>query len=150
LSEPITPSLNSTSFFCILDQTSSHTDISYGFTKILILPPLSYTKKYYKEKYELILLTWGNNEYQLDKINCSKISKYFKELLITQKLKYELDIDYKNSIFIDDNPRDLRGLVNNNSYRVIRLCRGKYMNYDKELILNNVNSLKEIMEKGLI
>ena len=106
--------------------------------------------EYYKEKYELILLTWGNNEYQLDKINCSKISKYFKELLITQKLKYELDIDYKNSIFIDDNPRDLRGLMNNDSFKIIRLSRGKYMNYDKELVLSNVNSLKEIIEKGLI
>ena len=106
--------------------------------------------EYYKEKYELIMLTWGNNEYQLDKINCSNISKYFDEMIITQKYKYELDIDYKNSIFIDDNPRDLKGLMNNNSYKIIRLCRGKYMNYEKELVLNNVNSLKDIIEKGLI
>lgn len=106
--------------------------------------------EYYKNKYELIMLTWGNNEYQLDKINCASISKYFKELIITQKFKYELDIDYKNSIFIDDNPRDLKGLMNNNSYKIIRLCRGKYMNYEKELVLNNVNSLKDIIEKGLI
>ena len=106
--------------------------------------------EYYKEKYELIMLTFGNNEYQLDKINCSNISKYFKELIITSEYKYVLDIDYKNSIFIDDNPRDLKGLMNNNPYLIIRLCRGKYKTFEKELVLNNVNSLKEIIEKGLI
>ena len=106
--------------------------------------------EYYKEKYELIMLTFGNNEYQLDKINCSNISKYFKELIITSEYKYVLDIDYKNSIFIDDNPRDLKGLMNNNPYLIIRLCRGKYKTFEKELVLNKVNSLKEIIEKGLI
>ena len=65
------------------------------------------------------MLTWGNNEYQLDKINCANITKYFYELIITKEYKFELDIDYKNSIFIDDNPRDLKGLKNNNSYKVI-------------------------------
>ena len=106
--------------------------------------------EYYKNKYDLRLLTWGNNEYQLDKTNCSNISKYFNEIIITQKYKYELDIDYKNSIFIDDNPRDLKGLMNNNSYQIIRLCRGKYKNFEKELEVISVNSLKEIIEKGLI
>ena len=105
---------------------------------------------YYKDKYQLIMLTWGNNEYQLDKINCANITKYFNELIITKEYKYQLDIDYKNSIFIDDNPRDLKGLMNNNSFKVIRLCRGKYMNYEKELEIISVNSLKEIIEKGLI
>lgn len=106
--------------------------------------------EYYKDKYELIMLTFGNNEYQLDKIGCAGISKYFKELIITNEYKYELDIDYKNSIFIDDNPRDLKGLMNNKPYKIIRLCRGKYKKFEKELVLNNVNSLKEIIEKGLI
>ena len=106
--------------------------------------------EYCKDKYDLRLLTWGNNEYQLEKIGCAKISKYFKELIITQKYKFDIEIDYKNSIFLDDNPRDLKGLMNNNSYLVIRLCRGKYKNYEKELEVISVNSLKEIIEKGLI
>jgi hypothetical protein len=58
------------------------------------------------------MLTWGNNEYQLEKIGCAKISKYFNELIITQKYKFDIEIDYKNSIFLDDNPRDLKGLMN--------------------------------------
>ena len=40
--------------------------------------------------------------------------------------------------------------MNKNSYKVIRLCRGKYKNYEKELEVISVNSLKEIIEKGLI
>ena len=106
--------------------------------------------EYCKDKYDLRLLTWGNNEYQLEKIGCAKISKYFNELIITQKYKFDIEIDYKNSIFLDDNPRDLKGLMNKNSYLVIRLCRGKYKNYEKELEVISVNSLKEIIEKGLI
>lgn len=106
--------------------------------------------EYYKDKFELRLLTWGNNEYQLEKIGCAKISKYFNELIITQKYKFDIEIDYKNSIFLDDNPRDLKGLMNKKSYKVIRLCRGKYKNYEKELEVISVNSLKEIIEKGLI
>lgn len=106
--------------------------------------------EYYKDKYDLILLTYGNNDYQLDKINYSKIKKYFNDIIITQKNKNLLDIDYNNSIFIDDNPKELKGLLNNNCYNIIRLCRGKYKDNEKELILNNVNSLKEIIEKGLI
>ena len=106
--------------------------------------------EYYKNKYDLRLLTWGNNEYQLEKISCAKISKYSKELVITQKYKFNIEIDYKKSIFIDDNPRDLKGLMNKKSYKVIRLCRGKYKNFEKELEVISVNSLKEIIEKGLI
>ena len=105
---------------------------------------------YYKDKYELILLTYGNNDYQLDKINCTNIKEYFKEIIITQKNKNILDIDYNNSTFIDDNPKELKGLLNNNSYKVIRLCRGKYKDIEKELDVLSVNSLKEIIEKGLI
>ena len=93
--------------------------------------------EYYKDKYELRLLTWGNNEYQLEKIGCAKISKYFNELIITQKYKFDIEIDYKNSIFLDDNPRDLKGLMNKKSYKVIRLCRGKYKNYEKEKSCNS-------------
>ena len=38
--------------------------------------------------------------------------------------------------------------MNKKSYKVIRLCRGKYKNYEKELKVISVNSLHEIIEKG--
>lgn len=98
-----------------------------------------------KNKYELILLTYGNNDYQLDKIKSTKIMKYFKNIIITQNNKNELDIDYTNSIFIDDNPDVLRGLMNKNCYKIIRLKRGKYKDINLEEI-NTFDNLRSIYE----
>lgn len=62
---------------------------------------------------KLIILTYvadGNQEYQLQKIMGSGIAKYFEQIIITTKYKFELDLNYENGIFIDDDPRDLNGL----------------------------------------
>ena len=41
----------------------------------------------------------------------------------TEELKYNLDIDYSNGIFIDDKPQDLIGLYSRHPKKVIRLRR---------------------------
>lgn len=73
---------------------------------------------------KLIILTYvadGNQEYQLQKIMGSGIAKYFEQIIITTKYKFELDLNYENGIFIDDDPRDLNGLYEKNPIKVIRI-----------------------------
>ena len=75
------------------------------------------------EGYELYLLTYGDGEFQKLKINASNLSKYFKEIIITEKDKSKLDIDYENSIFIDNNPFEIEKFNNSNGKILIRIRR---------------------------
>ena len=87
---------------------------------------------------KVILLTFlpkANQEYQLEKITGSGLAKYFDTLIFTSELKYTLDLNYEKGIFIDDNPRDLKGLNIMNPKRLIRIKRleNKYSAIDMEL-----------------
>lgn len=118
---------------------------------------IPFLEKYYK-KYELILLTLGNKEYQEKKINSSNLKKYFKDIIITDKDKSKLNIDYTNGIFIDNNPNELKKFYNSNATYLIRIKRNedKYskLNLDIKNIpefnsfkdLDNSNYLKKIGE----
>lgn len=75
------------------------------------------------ERYELYLLTYGDGEFQKLKINASNLSKYFKDIIITEKDKSKLDIDYENSIFIDNNPIEVERFYNSNARNIIRIRR---------------------------
>ena len=74
----------------------------------------------YKLKYNIYLLTFGDYNYQLKKIKSCKIENYFKKIIITQD-KTKENIDYKNSIFIDNNPYDLNKLRLNGATKLIRI-----------------------------
>ena len=118
---------------------------------------IPFLEKYHK-KYELILLTLGNKEYQEKKINSSNIKKYFKNIIITNKDKSKLNIDYINGIFIDNNPNELKKFYNSKAINLIRIKRNedKYskLNLDIENIpefnnfedLDNSNYLNKIGE----
>ena len=83
-----------------------------------------FLEKLKEQKQTINLLTYipnSNQEYQLQKINGSGLSKYFDSIIITSKLKYTLEINYENAIFIDDSPRDLEGLNSMNPLRLIRI-----------------------------
>ena len=100
------------------------------------------------EKYQdknLILLTHGDYDYQLFKIRESKIVKYFKEIKITDNYKGLLKLDYQNSIFIDDNPKEIESLLKNpiKPLKIIRIKRGKYKDLEQFLDLT-VTSLSDI------
>lgn len=106
--------------------------------------------KYLKEKqYKLFLLTRGNLDIQKMKIANSKIENYFEEIIITLKHKGDLNIDYSNSIFIDDNYNELESILLNNPLKVIYLVRkdAKYINNVNGIL---VTSLKEIIDKNII
>lgn len=102
-----------------------------------------------KEKgHKLYMLTYSKHslEYQAIKIAGSKLSGYFDTLYITSVPKYNLDIDYENGIFIDDNPTDLLGLYSKNAKQVIRLRRkdNKYSVEDLDQNIQEYFSLNEI------
>lgn len=103
-----------------------------------------------KEKgHKLYMLTYSKHslEYQSIKIAGSKLSDYFNTLYITSVPKYNLDIDYENGIFIDDNPTDLLGLYSKKAKQVIRLRRKDNKHSIKDIKQNNIQeyfSLNEI------
>lgn len=107
--------------------------------------------KYLKLKgHKLYTITWGEKEYQEEKIKISKIDKYFDEIIFAETLKYELDnVDYSNGIFIDDSIRDLEGIYNKNAKQVFRIKRKNGKNSDQKLNIKEIlefNSLKELQE----
>lgn len=99
------------------------------------------------KKHKLYILTWGDKEFQKEKIQASGLYKYFDEIIYAEQLKYMLDIDYENGIFIDDSIRDLKGLYNKNAKKVFRIKRKNGKNSEKELNIKEIlefNSLKEL------
>lgn len=73
--------------------------------------------------YELYLLTYGDKEFQSNKIDSSNITNYFKDIIITNKNKSELNLDYNNSIFIDNSPYVIDLLNNCSTKKLIRIKR---------------------------
>ncbi len=91
-------------------------------------------------KYEIILLSYGNKKYQKKKIQLSHITKYFDDIIITDKSKLNLEnVDYENGVFIENNPYQIDDLYNANSKNVIRIRR----NGDKYFYIDTKNSIKE-------
>lgn len=109
---------------------------------------IPFLKKLKEKGNKLYMLTYSKHslEYQSIKIAGSKLSDYFDTLYITTVPKYNLDIDYENGIFIDDNPTDLLGLYSKNAKQVIRLRRkeNKYSIKDLDKNIQEYSSLSEI------
>ena len=107
---------------------------------------LNYLKS---KKHKLYIITWGEKEFQKEKLKASKLYNFFDEIIYAEQLKYTLDIDYKNGIFIDDSIRDIEGLYHQNAKQIFRIKRKNGKNSDKELKINGIlefNSLKELQE----
>lgn len=106
--------------------------------------------KYLKSKnHKIHILTWGDKEFQKEKILASKLCYYFDGIIYAEKLKYTLDLDYKNGIFVDDCIRDLKGLYTANAKQVFRIKRKNGKDSLKELNIKEIlefNSLKELQE----
>lgn len=100
----------------------------------------------YSHTHNLILLTLGSRQYQLKKINNTNISKYFKEIIITNNDKSKLNIDYQNGIFIDNNPIEIEKFHNSKAKHLIRIKRNtdKYSKLD--LNINNIPEYKNFNE----
>lgn len=101
-----------------------------------------------RKKNKLFLLSYSNRntKYQTAKILGSGLVDYFDGLYITSIPKYELDIDYSNGIFIDDNPEDLKGLYSKNPQKLIRLRRKdtKYSGKDLDFTIEEYSNFDEL------
>ena len=112
---------------------------SYVFEDVI-----PFLEKY--KNYNLILLTLGDVDYQNRKINGSRLSKYFQDIIITDVDKSQLGINYKDNLFIDNSPKELIKFQNR-SGKVIRIRRieDKYSVID----LDNVLEYKSFFELKL-
>ena len=106
---------------------------------------IPFLEKYY-QKYELILLTLGNKIYQKKKIDSTNINKYFKDIIITDKDKSKLNINYKEGLFIDNNPNELKKFYNSKALYLIRIKRDtdKYSKYD--INIKDIQEFKDFNE----
>ncbi len=105
------------------------------------------------DKYEMYILTYGSTKQQQKKIQTSKIEKYFKDIIVATKNKANLkEIDYKNGIFIDNNPSEIAGFLNAKAQNVIRIRRStdKYSSQDSPQAIKEYASFEELVEKELL
>lgn len=116
------------------------------YTKDLVYPDVvPFLEKYYP-KYELILLTLGNIEHQQKKIKVSELEKYFKEIIIAEKDKSKINIDYTKGIFIDNNPQELERFYNSKARYLIRIKRDIDKYSKIPLNVNNIPEFKDFDE----
>ncbi len=97
-----------------------------------------------------ILYTYGDLDYQNKKIENSGILKYFDEVIITDEDKTKIDLDYANGIFIDDNPKVIKKLLDKGVMKIYRVLRNN--NIHSEEKLNNkcvveIHNMKEIKDE---
>ena len=90
-------------------------------SKYLYDDVIDFLEKNY-QKYDLYILTYGEKNYQQKKIDCCNIRHYFKDIIITSD-KGKENIDYQNSWFIDNNPKELEILSKAGASKIIRIKR---------------------------
>ena len=86
---------------------------------------LEFLKRLKSSNKEVCILTYvaqkENLRQQALKLAGSGVLPYVTEVYNTTRYKFDLELDYKNGIFIDDSPRDLEGLYNSGSRNLIRI-----------------------------
>lgn len=104
------------------------------------------------QDYQVNILTSSpkrDTEFQMRKMLGSGLFDFVDNIIICSKPKGELKLDYKNAIFVDDNPSQLSSLFNAgvNENRMFRVKRdgAKYSNLEiVEFSPTEISSLKEI------
>ena len=124
-----------------------------GNTKNYLYPDtVSFLEYLKKINYDVIILTKGNIDYQKEKILNAKLDSLYNKLMVTMKHKGELKLDYENSIFIDDNPKEILSILKKNPKMIIRIQREKSLYsevcIEKEII--SFKSLKKIIESNIL
>ena len=133
-------SFNSTvdNFLSLGEKFSIKYDIDYEILKSTILnvivkngkkyvfpDALEFLKKLKEKNEPVCILTYVSQSKNLHqqslKLLGSGILEYVTEVYSTTRLKYTLELDYKNNTFIDDSPRDIEGLFNSGATKIIRV-----------------------------
>ena len=68
------------------------------------IPFLEYLKS---KGYPVIILSRGNYDFQTNKILSCNIDLYFDDIIVTLNHKGELNLDYANSVFLDDREEEI-------------------------------------------
>ena len=94
-----------------------------------------------------ILYTYGDIDYQNKKIDNCGILEYFDEIIITDDIKTNIKLDYKNGIFIDDNTKVIKDLLDKGVNKIYRIKRSNNIHSDE--VLNDdriieIYSMKDI------
>ena len=86
---------------------------------------LEFLKKLKSSNEEVCILTYvaqkENLRQQALKLAGSGVLPYVTEVYNTTRYKFDLELDYKNEIFIDDSPRDIEGLYKAGARNLIRI-----------------------------
>lgn len=102
--------------------------------------------------YELNILTYGDKEFQKMKVQSTNLSKYLKEIIITDEDKSKLNLDYKHSIFIDNSPIEVEKFYEAGAKKIIRIRRSidKYSKIDSNILglieCEDFNQVVELMK----
>ncbi len=80
-----------------------------------------------------ILYTYGDIDYQNKKIDNCGILEYFDEVIITDDIKTNIKLDYKNGIFIDDNTKVIKDLLDKGVNKIYRIKRENNVHSDEVL-----------------
>ena len=99
---------------------------------------IAFIHKLKAKEHKIYMLSYYEYElqYQIAKIVGAHLSDLFDGIFITKELKYNLDINYQNGIFIDDKPQDLIGLYSKSPLSVIRIRRKNHKYSDEDININ--------------
>ena len=102
--------------------------------------------------YKVIILTKGNRDFQSKKIANAHIDKYYDKIIVTMHHKGFLFLNYLQSIFIDDNPREIKSLMKRRPKKMIRIKRinSKYSNIEIDYDILSIENLQEIIYKKIL
>ncbi len=102
-----------------------------------------------KKDNQFILYTQGYLENQYKKIIHSGIVKDLDGIIVCKSPKTEIDIDYQNGIFIDDNTKIIKELLDKGAKKIYRMKRSNNR-HSKEILddnriveIYNMNEIKD-------
>ncbi len=118
-----------------------HTTSKYLYSDVI-----PFFKELKNKNYEVYILSKGNVLYQKEKIVNSNILDYCNDMIITTNFKGNLEIDYENSIFIDDNPNEIKSILEKKPKHVFYIQREdakfkEFINDKRVTIINNLIKL---------
>ena len=106
------------------------------------LPFLQYLKSLNNKIY---ILSYNENNlyYQTLKILGSEIIPFINGIIPTSTLKGDMPLDFSNSVFIDDKPKDLISIYNKKPYQIYRIKRENdtYSNQTLNIPIQEFDSL---------
>ena len=105
-----------------------------------------------KLNYSVIILTKGNSDFQREKIFNAKLDKYYDKLIVTMRHKGFLFLNYSHSVFVDDNPREIKSLLMRMPKKVVcmRHVNSKYSLVEVSNKVDCFSSLTELMNSKIL